>query len=112
MVQSGMPIQRIRAAMGSQLWNANSDFDEWIAKNFCEFDGCTTQPSFNVSGAKSAVRCALHKEDGMVNVVDKFFEFDECTTQPSFNVSGAKSGIRCALHKEDGMVVFRFRFRV
>ena len=38
-----------------------------VIDKVCEYDGCTTLPSFNFPGATSGVRFGHHKEDGMVN---------------------------------------------
>ena len=38
-----------------------------VKNKVCEYDGCTTLPSFNFPGATSGVRFGHHKEDGMVN---------------------------------------------
>jgi len=71
----------------------------------CEENGCTTQPSFNISGSKSGLYCFQHKSEGMVDVVTKKCGFDdECSTKPYFNIIGSKSGLYCYKHKTEGMV--------
>ncbi|CAN0505601.1 unnamed protein product, partial [Laminaria digitata] len=69
----------------------------------CSYDDCTTQPSFNVEGCKTAVYCRQHARGGMVNVYSRRCSHDSCTRQPSFNVEG-KTAAFCKQHAEHGMV--------
>ena len=67
------------------------------------------QPSFNFPGEKGGVRCAAHKLDGMVNVVDKTCDHvdDDGTASrrgTKIQFPGEKGGVRCFAHKVDGMV--------
>ena len=61
-------------------------------QNKCKVAGCDTHPVFNFPGAKPGVRCGHHKEDGMVNVMNKVCEYDGCKTPPSFNFSWRQAG--------------------
>ena len=67
-------------------------------------EGCTTQPTFNKPGEKTAIFCSKHKKDGMVNVKFKTCQHEGCTTGPTFNKPGEKIAIFCSKHKKEGMV--------
>jgi hypothetical protein len=47
----------------------------------CIHDGCTTRPAFNLQGEKTALYCATHKKEGMVNVKNKTCKSEWCLTQ-------------------------------
>ena len=80
-------------------------------KHFCNHpDGCTTRASFGIQGTKMATRCSIHKEPGMVDVINRRCDHpDGCTTQPLFGLPGSKAGTRCSVHKDPGMVDVRHR---
>ena len=69
----------------------------------CSHDSCTTQPSYNVAGSKTAIYCKQHAENGMVKISVKHCSYDSCRRRPNFNVKGKKP-VFCKQHAEDGMV--------
>jgi len=75
-----------------------------VKDKHCIHDGCKTIPIFNKEGSKSALYCAAHKKDGMMDIRNKRCIHEGCNKQPVFNVDGAKTALFCAVHKEDGMV--------
>ena len=70
----------------------------------CKFDGCETQPTFNMEDKKIGLYCSKHKKDGMVNVTHKRCIFDGCRKQPHFNYEDSKAGLYCSNHKLNGMI--------
>jgi nitrite reductase/ring-hydroxylating ferredoxin subunit len=70
----------------------------------CQTEGCKTLPSYNVDGETKPLYCLLHREDDMVNVINKKCAHEGCKTRPSYNVDGETKGLYCVLHREDGMV--------
>jgi len=46
----------------------------------------------------------MHKESGMIDVVNKKCEFDGCAIHPVYNIIGSKIGKFCFKHKIDGMI--------
>jgi hypothetical protein len=74
----------------------------------CTDVGKKTSASFNILGSNSAKYCASHKEEGMVNVINKLCAHVDdngiaCIQRPSFNVAGKKP-LYCSLHKSNDMV--------
>ena len=65
---------------------------------------CGKWACFNHIGMKPGRFCAKHKEDDMINVVDKTCEFENCNVRPIYNIPGMKIARFCAKHKEDGMI--------
>jgi hypothetical protein len=57
-----------------------------------------------VEGEAKALYCALHKQEGMVDVKNKTCIHEGCKKQPVFNVEGEAKALYCALHKQEGMV--------
>ena len=84
----------------NMIRNTN-DLCKW--KNNDEF--CTIRAIFNIEGTKKAIYCNIHKENGMVNVInyDKCLE-NGCKTRPSFNFINGSKGIYCNIHKKENMV--------
>jgi hypothetical protein len=68
----------------------------------CEYNGCKTQPTFGYHGG-AALYCDGHKEDDMIDVVNKLCEREGCRTQPSYGIKGEKPRF-CIDHKEENMV--------
>jgi len=68
----------------------------------CEFDDCKTHACYNFKG-ESPIFCKTHKEEGMIDVINKKCEFDDCETQAYYNLKGERP-IFCKTHKEEGMV--------
>ena len=71
----------------------------------CEFLNCTTQTSYNISGSKIARFCKIHKEIGMIDIINKTCEFLNCKTIPIYNISGSKIARFCKIHKEIGIKI-------
>jgi len=70
----------------------------------CEASDCAKWPSFNAFGEKKARFCGAHKEDGMVDVMNKRWCLEDgCSKRPAFNVEGEKPEY-CSMHKLEGMV--------
>jgi hypothetical protein len=55
------------------------------------------------------VRCAEHKEPGMINVIQKNCEYQGCLKQPCYNLPNEHFGKFCATHKTPDMVNVRER---
>ena len=77
------------------------------ALRVCEM--CPKQSAFNFSGQTLGIRCALHKEEGMINVIQKNCEHEGCTKQPCYNLPTEHFGKFCATHKTNDMVNVRER---
>ena len=75
----------------------------------CKTEGCGKQPSYGVTGTKSAQFCAQHATDGMVNVFSRKCKTEGCGKQPSFGVAGTKTSEYCAQHALDGIDVMNRR---
>ena len=85
----------------------NSDDIDALAKR-CEYEGCTTLPSFGPEGSKGrrsrshAVRCATHKLDTDVNCMKPTCITEGCKTRPVFGVGDKPTdAVHCAKHKTD-----------
>jgi len=78
-----------------------------VSYNNCKWKNgtevCITRACYNTEG-KKALYCSVHKEPGMINVVnrDKCIE-DGCITRPSYNFLNEKKGIYCEIHKKPNM---------
>lgn len=70
----------------------------------CVFDGCTTRANYNFHGQKEKLFCAVHKQDGMVDVTHPMCAYNGCMKVPYFNAPGERKGLYCSDHKEDLMV--------
>jgi len=71
----------------------------------CNFEGCNKNSTYNTQGETKRLFCKDHKEDGMIDVVNKRCKFEGgCDKRPKFNTPGEKSGLYCNEHKKDGMV--------
>lgn len=55
-------------------------------------------------GKTKGIFCTEHKDQSMINVVDKTCLFEGCTKQPCFNYDGEQKGVFCAEHKQQNMV--------
>ena len=71
---------------------------------YCIEPNCRKRSNFNKEGMKTAIYCALHKKDGMVDVKNKTCIEPDCRKRSNFNKEGMKKALYCALHKKDGMV--------
>lgn len=81
--------------------------------------GCTTARTFGCEGDKNASFCAVHKQDGMVNIKGRRCNVPNCQHRPGFAMPGEKRGKYCATHRQPGMIdvvrcvrFFCFVFRV
>ncbi len=70
----------------------------------CEFIGCNTIPSYNLSTEKIAIFCFDHKKENMINVKDKKCEYPDCNKIPAFNLETEKKAIFCGDHKKENMI--------
>ena len=66
----------------------------------CITDGCNVSASYNVPGETTALYCASHREDGMVNIRMRRCRYPGCQKSSSF---GHTSKEFCKSHAEDGM---------
>ena len=65
---------------------------------------CNKKAYYNYEGNQIGMYCGIHKEDGMIDVVNKQCIFEGCTKRCNYNKEGEKRGIYCKTHKEEGMV--------
>lgn len=73
-----------------------------VIRRRCLHDSCTTEPSFNVEGSKSAAYCKQHVGNGMVKVTHtRRCSNGSCTKQPGWGVLADMSGSLCGYHKGD-----------
>ena len=70
----------------------------------CIYEGCNTQPSFNMEGETNALYCAIHKKEKMIDIKSKKCIYDGCKTIPVFNVEGEINALYCAIHKKEKMI--------
>ena len=62
----------------------------------CEFDGCTTKPSYGIAGGRPT-HCKTHADAEMIDVISKRCVFDGCTTLSSFVGGGRHYCIKHAV---------------
>ena len=77
-----------------------------VRRKLCSNDSCTTIPSFNVEGSKTAAYCKRHALDGMANVRNKSCSHDSCTKMPTHHLEG-KVTAYCKKHADNGMLSVR-----
>ena len=70
----------------------------------CKFEGCNKQSAYNTLGKTKPLYCNSHREEGMINVINKRCIFEACNKQPTYNIPGETKRLYCDSHKEDGMV--------
>lgn len=70
---------------------------------------CPKTASFNFVGQTPGIRCADHREPGMINVMQKNCEHEGCLKQPCYNLPNEHFGKFCATHKTPEMVNVRER---
>jgi hypothetical protein len=70
----------------------------------CIKEKCQKTASFNIKGEKTAIYCAKHKKDNMINIISKRCIYPGCEKIPSYNKEGEKIRLYCAKHKKDNMV--------
>jgi hypothetical protein len=59
---------------------------------------------FNLPGTNLGVCCSTHKDDIMIDVINKKCKFDGCQKLPSFNYEGIKKPLYCNIHKLESMI--------
>ena len=62
----------------------------------CDDPSCNKQPSFGVEGTRTALFCAGHKKEGMVNVVSSRCGHPSCNKRPAYCLEGRKTPEFCA----------------
>eukprot|EP00904_Undaria_pinnatifida_P007388 jgi/Undpi1/377/HiC_scaffold_1.g00373.m1 len=70
----------------------------------CQHVGCTTARTFGREGDKHASFCAIHKEEGMVNIKGRRCNAPGCQHRPGFAMPSDRRGKFCATHREPGMI--------
>jgi hypothetical protein len=76
-----------------------------IVSKRCNHDNCVTRPSYNLPGEATGLYCFKHKEDEMINVLEKrVCLHPKCTKRPNYNFPGEKKGVFCFDHKDADMV--------
>ena len=70
----------------------------------CNFEDCNIQARFNNPNEKKGMFCTTHKQNGMVNVIDKKCIYDNCSKQPSYNLPNLKKPLYCYDHKLENMI--------
>jgi hypothetical protein len=69
----------------------------------CKFEGCDRYAIYNKKGERKRLYCIEHKENEMVDVVNKRCKFEGCDSFAIYNTPGEKSGLFCIEHKTDDM---------
>ena len=69
----------------------------------CSFEGCETQPTYNLKGYKKGKFCIKHKTDEMVDVRHKLCEEESCKIRAYYGKPGYTVS-HCLKHKEKGMI--------
>ncbi|CAM9489590.1 unnamed protein product [Sphacelaria rigidula] len=75
-----------------------------VTKRMCDYEGCSTRPSYGVVGSKKVEFCSKHARLRMVDVLSKRCGYEGCSTQPSYGVAGSKKAEFCSKHARAGMV--------
>ncbi|CAM9759586.1 unnamed protein product, partial [Pylaiella littoralis] len=70
----------------------------------CQYPDCTTVCTFGRDGDKHASYCAVHKQEGMINIKGRRCHIADCQRRPGFAFPGEKRGKFCATHRQPGMV--------
>lgn len=74
----------------------------------CCFSECTKSSYFGpIDG--SALYCAGHRQEGMINLLDRVCEVDGCLKRAGYNTLGEKGKRFCVDHKTEGMVNLNLR---
>ncbi|CAM9356643.1 unnamed protein product, partial [Sphacelaria rigidula] len=80
-----------------------------VKKNTCGYEGCSTKPSYGVSGSTKAEFCSKHAGAGMVNVKKNTCGYEGCSTKPSYGVAGSTKAEFCSKHAWTGMVNVKYK---
>lgn len=77
-----------------------------VAHATCAHADCDMRPMYNFAGKKGGACCALHREDGMVDISTvRYAKCDQgCGKNASYNFPGVKGRVRCREHRIEGMV--------
>ena len=59
---------------------------------------------FNTCAYFNFVACKKHREEGMIDILNKKWQFDECSKIPCYNLPSEKWAVLCKAHKEFTMV--------
>jgi hypothetical protein len=59
---------------------------------------------FNLPGEKQGICCVSHKDDNMIDVINKKCKSEGCNIGPCYNYPKEKQGIYCFSHKLENMV--------
>ncbi|CBJ48917.1 conserved unknown protein [Ectocarpus siliculosus] len=70
----------------------------------CQYPGCMTARTFGRQGDRQASFCAVHKEEGMINIKGRRCNSPGCQHRPGFAMPGEKRGKFCASHRQPGMI--------
>jgi hypothetical protein len=53
-----------------------------VMNKTCIYEGCKTQPNYNIDGQRKPLYCSIHKLDGMVDVLNPICNSEWCSTRP------------------------------
>ena len=70
----------------------------------CNYENCNALPKFNNLNEKQGLFCLKHKQEGMINVINKKCNFNNCNIHSNYNIPGEKKGLFCIKHKHEGMI--------
>jgi hypothetical protein len=103
MVNSGMPTEVVRAAMGSQLWYSVTDYDVWLQK-VCEVEGARSSPT-----STSLEFCQLFVVLSIGYLVWLISSTKRAKSKgATFNQRAILPAIRCAEHRLTDELFVRF----
>jgi EsV-1-7 cysteine-rich motif len=75
----------------------------------CEDPSCGTRSSFGYEGDRKVKRCAEHKLNGMIDLVNKMCKHPKCNRHASFGYEADKQLVRCKEDSEENMVLLTSR---
>jgi len=71
----------------------------------CRIYNCNVKYAyFNFHGEKQGIYCTTHKENGMIDVINRRCSYEGCTIRPNYNYENKRLPLYCCHHKLDGMV--------
>lgn len=94
------------------LWCKSHAPDGYINLNGnkrCEYELCSTAPSFNFPNIKAPKRCLTHALPGMINVKNKRCGVDGCNKRAICRRDGDKYKNWCKTHVDGSTVVTAYR---
>jgi hypothetical protein len=71
---------------------------------FCFELDCPKRANYNYSTEKSALYCATHKKDNMIDINHIKCVENDCPTRANYNYSTQTKPLYCATHKKDNMI--------